>query len=254
LVASSLAEYAAKDYEGKRPNNGSQNEKRHWSELFANACAVMIARTLREHQVLRSKRILPRDLDSGTEPLTPLGSGEKKRIDVTVADAVLGLEIGVSLKGLNFKDGSSGNYDKNLTGRLYELSDEVRMVHTHLPHAFMVAVFFLPLAATADKASGISSFAHTMSKLRQRTGRLDPTLPGHANRCDAAFVALYTNGDEGPPYEPGVVRFLDVGTALPRRGRPTIDTTLSLDEMVDAIVEKATFSTADEWIAPEEEP
>ena len=48
------------------------------------------------------KSVKPLDLDAGTEPLTPWVR-ELQRIDVTVTDPMLGLEIGVSLKGLNFK-------------------------------------------------------------------------------------------------------------------------------------------------------
>jgi hypothetical protein len=188
-------------------------------------------------------------LEGGTEPLTPLGSATSKRIDVTVADPILGLEVGVSLKGLNFS--VSGNYDKNLTGRLYEMADEVRLVHEHLPHAFMVGIFFLPLAAATDKKKGNSSFANTVLKLRSRTGRLDPALSAHASKCDAAFVGLYSNGSEAGGYKRGLARFLNVERAPPRRGRPPIASTLSLAEMVELIVQKATHADTVLWGEPE---
>lgn len=229
----------------------NQNEKRHWSESFANGCAVTLARQLRSCIELKGKRIRPESLESGTEPLTPLGSATSKRIDVTVADPILGLEVGFSLKGLNFMDGASKNYDKNLTGRLYELADEVRLVHEHLPHAFMVGIFFLPLASATDKLNGNSSFANTVLKLRSRTGRLDPALSAHASKCDAAFVGLYTNGSEAGGYKRGLARFLNVERAPPRRGRPPITSTLSLTEMVELIVLKATLSDTDLWDEPE---
>lgn len=111
---------------GVRPEAGDQKDKRRWSEKFADGCAVALADEFRRAPVLRGKRIQPESLKAGTEPLTPLGAGTSKRIDVTITDPVLGLEIGASLKGLNFVDEASGNYDKNLTGRLYELADEVR--------------------------------------------------------------------------------------------------------------------------------
>jgi len=171
----------ALQHAGGRPETGDQNQKRHWSESFANGCAVATATALRGPSV-GDKRILPASLADGTEPLTPLGAGTSKRIDVTVADPVLGLEVGLSLKGLNFRDRKRGNFDKNLTGRLYELADEVRLVHEHLPHAFMVGVFFLPLDATMDKIKGNSSFANTVTKLRERTGRLDPASPPSMSR------------------------------------------------------------------------
>ena len=243
----------ALQHAGVRPEDAGQNEKRHWSESFADGCAIAIADEFRRSAV-RTRRILPKNLSSGTEPLTPLGSGTKKRIDVTVANPVLGLEIGVSLKGFNFRDRNSRNFDKNLTGRLYELADEVRLVHEHLPHAFMVAVLFLPLDAAKDKGGrAMSSFAHTVVKLRERTGRLDASLPGHAPRCDAAFVGLYTIGDEEEAYPAGLVRLLDVTRPPPRRGRPRVEDTLSLREVVGDIVVKATFQSAVVWSDPEED-
>ncbi|MFZ4757727.1 MAG: hypothetical protein ACOYLX_06105, partial [Burkholderiaceae bacterium] len=34
---------AALDHAGVRPESGTQSEKRHWSELFAHACALCFA-------------------------------------------------------------------------------------------------------------------------------------------------------------------------------------------------------------------
>jgi hypothetical protein len=145
---------AALDHAGRRPPANAEREpKKRWSELFAHACAVAFADAFRISDV-RHKSIKPESLTVGTEPLTPLGSHTDKRIDVTVVDRVLGLEIGLSLKGLNFPDGKSGNYDKNMTGRLYEMGDEVRVVHEHLPHAFMVGVFSCPWRLPATRPTG----------------------------------------------------------------------------------------------------
>ncbi len=238
---------AALGHAGSRPNDdASQNDKRAWSERFANGCAVAVADMLRQHNRLKNKRIKPLDLDSGTEPLTPLGAGTNKRIDVTIVDDLLGLEIGVSLKGYNFKDGRANNYDKNLTGRLYELGDEMRLVHEHLPHAFMVAILFLPLGSTSDKTEkAASSFARTVLKLRERTGRLDPSL--HTPKCDSGYVALYVLGEEEDPYAAGVCRFMKFDKNPPRRGRPLVSETLSLSQVVDEIVREATEASAEEW-------
>lgn len=242
----------ALSYAGARDENANQNTKRNWSERFANACAIAISDKFRSIKELRSKRILPASLEAGTEPLTPLGSGTSKRIDVTVADPILGLEIGASLKGLNFRDAKSGNFDKNLTGRLYELGDEVRLVHEHLPHAFMVGIFFMPLSSVSDKTERAnSSFANAVIKLRERTGRLDAALAGHASRCDMSFVALYTTGDDG--YPAGITRFLNVENAPPRRGRPRVEDTVSLAEAIEEVVRKATFTHTVAWSDPEED-
>lgn len=242
---------AALDHAGERPEDGTQDDKRNWSNAFADGCAVAIADRIRQHRELKGKTVKPVSVTTGTEPLVPLGAGVKKRIDVTVVDAVLGLELGASLKGLNFVDGTHNNYDKNLTGRLYELGDEVRVVHEHLPHAFMVGIFFLPIASCFDKRSArsASSFASTVVKLRSRSGRLDAALAAHGSRCDAAYVALYSHGDGNFPR--GVTRFFDVTRDPPKRGRPKIETTLSLDDMVNAVVAAATSEAMVDWAEPE---
>lgn len=244
---------SALDHAGGRVEQGSQNEKRAWSERFANGCAVALATEFRGIERLAQRKILPQGLATGTEPLTPLGSGTSKRIDVTVVDPILGLEIGASLKGLNFRDASSGNFDKNLTGRLYELADEVRLVHEHLPHAFMVGVFFLPLESCMDKSpSAASSFAKTVLKLRERTGRLDPAIAAHAPRCDMGFVGLYSHGEGELGVNRGVVRFLQVQSPPPRRGRPRVEDTVSLAGLVQTAVSAATYSEQESWSEPED--
>ena len=133
------------DYAGERPRlDAHQNDKRAWSERFATGCAVAISKVIKDAKlsVLRGRTIKPDSTESGTEPVAPLGSDSKKRIDVQIVDSVLGLEIGIPLKGLNFKDRRSNNYDRNLTGRLYEMNDEMHLVHEHLPRAFIVGIFF----------------------------------------------------------------------------------------------------------------
>jgi hypothetical protein len=244
---------------GPRPNEDvqndkAQNDKKNWSARFANGCAIAIAQEFRQHEELKGKTVKPLSHADGVEPLTPLGAGSEKKIDVTIADAVLGLELGVSLKGMNFIDNKGRNYDKNLTGRAYEMGDELRVVHEHLPHAFMVGIFFLPIAACSDKKSerSASAFANTVVTLRSRTGRLDPALAAHASRCDAAYVALYAHTEEGG-FHKGIVRFFNVRSKPPKRGRPRIETTLSLAQMVDQVVLAATHRTNVEWAEPEED-
>lgn len=238
----------ALDHAGARPEDGDQNEKRRWSEKFAHACAVAFARELRNCSELNGKAVTPTALGEGTESLVPLGAGAKKRIDVTVVDRILGLEIGISLKGLNFRDSNGDQFDKNLTGRMYELADEVRLVHEWLPRAFMATVFFLPLESTVDKTPRApSSFARTITNLRERSGRLDPSLAGQASRCDAAYVALYSTGEGPLDYPRGLVRLMNVNAAPPRRGRPRISDTLSIREAVEEIVARATFSAEAQW-------
>ena len=213
----------------------------------------MIADELRTHAAIRRRyEVLPNEHGGGQESFTPLGYNKGKRIDVVVSGSLVGLQIGVSLKGLNFADDASGNHDKNLTGRLYELRDEVSTVHDYLPRSFMAAVFFLPVAGCRDKASS-SSFAHLVAELRARTGRLDPSVPAHAWRCDFSAVGLYAPGDPIDDYwgvSRGVARYFPLqdqdgrDSLPPKRGLPRVDTTLALSGLVDQLIVTATKGTA----------
>jgi hypothetical protein len=168
--------------------------RKRWSEQFARACATMVANGLRALPEIGSGFHITPDASGGNqESFTPLGYKKGKRIDVVVSRELVGLQIGVSLKGLNFRDGDGGNFDKNLTGRLYELRDEVSTVHDYLPRAFMAGLFFVPAAACFDKVSGPSSFAHTVAQLRSRSGRLDPLtssteLEVRLRRCRTLWI------------------------------------------------------------------
>ncbi len=239
----------------------SASTKNGWSNRLADACAVMVADELRRHSTLKSLIVRPQDVGPA-EPLTFVAGDRSKKVDVVVSSIVSGLQLGFSLKGMNFRDGKGMQFDKNLTGRTYELQDEVSVIHRYQPAAFLVALYFMPIAATVDKRSegSTSSFARAVTHLRARTGRLDPTLPSQMDRVDAAAIALYVPGDveTGGEYDyaddlpRGVVRYFDVETDPPKRGRPRIDTTLDLAGLVDRIATKAFPSDESvNWAEPE---
>lgn len=241
-----------------------------WSNRFADACARMVARELRRHRAFKKLQVLPGE-DSSAEPPMFVAPGKKKKIDVVAASAVSGLQVGISLKGSNFRDRGALNFDKNLTGRTYELQDEARVIHAYQPSAFLTALYFIPLASTDDKRSdkSPSSFARVVEHLRGRTGRIDPTLPSQLERVEMSAVALYVPGDvedfvgRHGPFEyrdtlpRGVVRYFDVMSDPPKRGRPRIDTTLSLEGLIRLIAERyesGGSAVRIDWADPEPEP
>lgn len=249
----------------------SRRPKHRWSNAFADACARMVAAEVARHGAFERLDILPKP-GGPAEPVTfPVG-GERKKIDVAASQRAHGLQLGISLKGMNFRDRSGLQFDKNLTGRTYELENELRGVHRGLPRAFMVGLYFMPIAATCDKRgpSSASSFARTVQYLRARVGRTDPQLPTQAERADMAAVALYVPGDHeefewagtsGPAtfrYEDqlprGVVRYFDVRQDPPKRGRPKLDTTYDLAGLVNVIAAEYTAFTLGkpiDWADPE---
>jgi hypothetical protein len=244
----------ASETERKRERALLRDMRKRWSERFATACATMIGDELRRNASIRNRyEVLPDEHGAGQETFTPLGYKKGKRIDVVVFGPLVGLQVGVSLKGLNFADDTSGNHDKNLTGRLYELRDEVSTVHDYLPRAFMAVMFFMPVTGCFDKAAAPSSFAHLVAELRARTGRLDPSIAAHAWRCDFAAVGLYVPGD---PFDveqglsAGAVRYFPLTDDAaepnlpPRRGLPDLGTTLDLHDLTSRLVSAAIKGTA----------
>lgn len=240
---------------------GSGTQRNKWSNRFADACAAMVADRVRVHSAFAKLHVRP---ESGgpSEPLTFVAGDREKMVDVVVSSLVSGLQVGFSLKGMNFRDANGLQFDKNLTGRTYELQDEVSVIHRYQPAAFMVALYFMPLAAVEDKRSdrSPSSFARAVEHLRARTGRLDPTLASQIDKVDTAAIALYVPGDSEQlgdfEYEDtlprGVVRYFDVEADPPRRGRPTIDSTMDLDQLVDLIASRARPGAREiPWAKPE---
>lgn len=253
--ADTIAPYARVDAEG------SVHDKKNWSNRFADACARGMARLVRSALGTLGGAgdlvVLP-STGGGAEPPVVLGEGSRKRIDVAVVHRLGGLRMDISCKGLNFRDGAGGQFDKNLTGRTYELEDELRSVRRLQPSAFVFALYWMPLGATTDKVSGESSLARAVVHLRARTQRGSFGSVRDPDRLDAAAIALYaptiTGLPSGEHVQRGVTRCLDVTTDPPRRGRPRVDTTLGLDELAMAWVRHyldAVGAAAPNWAEPE---
>jgi len=99
----------------------------------------MVAAAVRRHPTLGSYQVLPSE-DGSAEPTGFEVGGSSKRVDVAVLHSLFGLRLGISLKGLNFRDSGGQNFDKNLTGRTYELEAETVVLHRFLPMSFVVGL------------------------------------------------------------------------------------------------------------------
>lgn len=242
--------------------DGSTDDKRNWSNRFADACAHLLApvvrRTLKEEGGSNDLAVYP-EIGGTAERPVALGEGSRKRLDIAVVHWLSGLRIDLSLKGMNFR-GEGGNYDHNLTGRTYELEDEIRVVRQRQPASFVFALYWLPIGAGTDKAKGDSSLARTLLHLRARVHRGAPGTARDPNRLDSAGIALYTpiatTTFGGELIERGALRCLDVHTEPPRRGRPQVETTVTVDELVRSWMRlylDATGVAKPEWADPEPE-
>ena len=237
---------------------GTPSQKNNWSNTFADACARMVARAMRSHQFSRRLTVLP-DPDGSAEPPTitywERGEPKTKKVDVLVGDLIAGLQVAVSLKGVGFRDQASLGFGKNITGRLYELENETRRLHEYRPQAIVVALYFVPLGSVSDKKTTRtpSGFADIVTSVRRLAGRSDPHRQDEWHRADLGFVGLYVPGEPevfetrdrdagrrstfeyADPLPRGLVRYFDVRKDPPRRGRPSIADTYTLEETVDII-------------------
>lgn len=265
---------------GKRAElitRGSSSQKNNWSNSFADACARMVARTLREHEFSRRLTVLP-DPDGSAEPPTitywERGEAKTKKIDVLVGDLIAGLQVAISLKGVGFRDQASLGFGKNITGRLYELENETRRLHEYRPQAVVVALYFVPLGAAIDKKTDrtASSFADIVTAVRRVTGRSDAHRQDEWHRVDLGFVGLYVPGDPerfrtrdkdvsrrvdfayDDPLPRGVVRYFDVRRDPPRRSRPKVDDTYTLEDVVELIATAQAGPAASETVWADPEP
>ena len=77
------------------------------------------------------------------------GIGAKK-VDVTCATAESGLLLGCSIKTINWRDKSSGTFQKNLTNRRGDLLFESVTLHRRFPYAALIGFFILDAGAEHD--------------------------------------------------------------------------------------------------------
>jgi len=270
----------ADDERGRRSAliaEGSPSDKNNWSNSFADVCARMVAKALRDRHYGRRLTVLP-DPEGAAEPPTitywERGEAKTKKIDVLVGDLIAGLQVAISLKGVGFRDQTSLGFGKNITGRLYELENETRRLHEYRPQAIVVGLYFVPIAAVDDKktARTPSGFADVVTSLRRLTGRDDPHRQDEWHRVDLGFVALYVPGEPerfvtrnrdpakrepfsyDDPFPRGVVRYFDVREDPPKRGRPEVERTFTLEDMVDVIAEAQAGPSPKRltWASPEE--
>ncbi len=232
---------------------------------------------MRAHQFSRRLTVLP-DPDGSAEPPTitywERGEPKTKKVDVLVGDLVAGLQVAISLKGVGFRDQTSLGFGKNITGRLYELENETRRLHEYRPQAIVVALYFVPFGSVTDKKTSRtpSGFADIVTSVRRLTGRSDPHRQDEWHRVDLGFVGLYVPGeretfetrDRDPatritfeyedPLPRGLVRYFDVRKDPPRRGRPVLADTYTLEEMVEVIAAAQAGPAARDLIWSDPEP
>jgi hypothetical protein len=218
---------ALKTLPSKPPDTATREVKRKYSEDMSAAVAVALADELRQRGMAGARPSGPGDIDvSGTERRLAGGIGSK-RVDVTWATEESGLLLGVSIKSINFRDGRSKNFQKNLTNRRGDMLIEAVTLHRRFPYAVLVGLLFLDKDAKHDDTKRRrSTFVNAFPRLRLFTGREDPT------GRDEQYERLYLLLVDANRFNPSLVCYRVDDPANP------IPLSDALDDIVTILVER----------------
>jgi hypothetical protein len=183
-----------------RPANDALREaKKNYAERLSNEIARFVAATFRE---LGATGTQP-DGTGGRERRFAGGIGDKK-VDVSLATEEHGLILSVGIKSINFPDGKSRTYAKNLTNRRGDMLAEATTLHQRFPYAVIGGLFLFDAGADEDGTDRRLSTFRTAHQLFKTFGSR-VTRSDAVEEYEALGVALY-RGEE--PYS---FRYFDAG-------------------------------------------
>ena len=173
----------------KPADTALQSAKKRYSELVSQRVALAVAQELRNRGLKEARPAGEGGLgDSGAERRMAGGLGAKK-VDVTWATEEAGLLCAISVKTINFRDGKTNNFQKNLINRRGDMLMEAVTLHRRFPYAVLAGFFFLDKGAADDGTSKRrSTFANAHSRLQLFTGRNDPA--GREEQFERFYVIL----------------------------------------------------------------
>lgn len=173
----------------KPPDDARASEKKAYSEKVSAAVATAVADELRKRGLKGTRPAPPGELDaSGAERRMAGGIGAK-RVDVTWATEQGGLLLAISIKGINFRDGRSNNFQKNLTNRRGDMLFEAVTLHRRFPYAVLGGLLFLDKDASEDGTPRRrSTFVNAHARFRLFTGREDPG--GRDEQYERLYIML----------------------------------------------------------------
>ena len=185
-----LLSNALKKLSQKPPDTASQASKKAYSEKISAAVALALAEDLRARGLKECHPVGPGDLgdETGAERRMSGGLGAKK-VDITWATERSGLLLGISVKTINFRDGKTGNFQKNLINRRGDMLMEAVTLHRRFPYAVLCGLFFLDKdAAKNNTARRRSTFLNAHTRLQLFTNRDDPA--GREEQFERFYLLL----------------------------------------------------------------
>lgn len=222
-----LIEAGLKTLPGKPLDNSAAPQKKRYSEQVSQVIALAIAEELRDRGLEGARPAGEGVLGgSGAERRMAGGLGSKK-VDVTWATEESGLLMAISVKTINFKDGKTKNYQKNLTNRRGDMLMEAVTLHRRFPYSVLAAFFFLDSGAEKDGTEKRkSTFLNAHARLRLFTDRSDPA--GREEQFERFYLILLDASPDKVSVRPFKV------------GDPDNEVTLSsmLDELLELVAER----------------
>ncbi len=218
---------AVKAVGAKPADSEPQATKKNWSQNLSNALAQALAEELRLRGMKEARPAPPGTVGlSGAERRLAGGIGAKK-VDVSWATDESGLIFACSVKTISFKDGATGNYQKNLTNRRGDLTVEAVTLHRRFPYAVLSGWLFIDIGAKRDGTkSRKSTFENAFPRLRLFTGRKDPS------GREEQFERLYLLTLDPNPFSPSIECY-----HVADNGKP-IPLEQAMDELVDLLGER----------------
>lgn len=180
--------------------NSSQATKRKYSQDMSGVIAVALAEEFRLRGLPGTKPAgLGETRGTGAERRLAGGIGAKK-VDVSWTTEESGLLLGASVKTINWRDGNSKNFQKNLTNRREALLFESVTLHRRFPYAVLGGFMFLDKDARNDgTARRNDTFSNAFTRLRLFTGRFDPA--GREEQYERLDLLLVDATPFGSTYE-----------------------------------------------------
>lgn len=193
LIAAGL-----KSLPDKPADDTTAGVKNAYSQQVSTTIALAIADELRERGLAETRPAGPGDLDAGSGAERRLaGAFGAKTVDVSWATEDSGLLLSATLKGINFRDQRSGNFQKNLTNRRGDMLVEALSLHRRFPYAVLSGWMILDKdAATDGTERRNSTFENAFPRLRLFTGRADPSSR------EEQFERLYVLLLDANPFAP----------------------------------------------------
>jgi hypothetical protein len=186
----------------KPPDDARASVKKRYSELVSQAVAEVFAGELRERGLHTALPAPPGEVQgsgSGAERRMSGGIGAKK-VDVTWSTEESGLLLAISVKTINFRDGRSGTFQKNLTNRRGDMLFEAVTLHRKFPYAVLAGFFILDHEAAKDAtARRKSTFNNAHLRLKIFTGRADPA--GRDEQYERLYVVLMNASSADAPFQ-----------------------------------------------------